>query len=70
MVINFEARFLFGLTISAANVGEKIEARFGRRLQERTGVGDVLPREDNRRLAKSIDDFTNPFRVLTLQRRH
>jgi hypothetical protein len=66
MIIDLEARLFFHAAIRSANVRKKIKLSFGPRLQKRARSDDVLARDDDRRLSESVNDFSDPFRMLTL----
>ncbi len=70
VIIHFKARFFLGPAVDAANIGEKIEAGIGRSFQKPTRSLDAVACDCDRDFTVSVYDLVDPFRVLTLQRRH
>lgn len=66
MVVDFEARIFFNAAIDATNISQKIEPTFRPTLQKSTHGRHLLSWNDDGRLAKSMDDFRNPFRMFML----
>lgn len=66
VIIDLEARFLFGSTIEAANVRQEIEFQARRGLQKGAGRHDVFAGNDDRSFAQRFGYGPDPFRMFTL----
>ena len=70
MIVDFKPRFFFDPAVRAADVRQKIEARFRIGFQKRTRRHDVFARHDDRDLVERINHVGDPLRMFTLERRH
>src|SRR5258708_3379818 len=66
MIVNFKPRFLFGTAIEATQIGEKVKLKTRSGFKKRAHINDVLARDDNCCFAQRLDDFADPFGMLTL----
>ncbi len=66
MIVDFKARFFFRATIKPAKIREKVELETRSGLEESACGHEVFARDDDSCFTQRLNDFTDPFGMLTL----
>src|SRR6185295_5088363 len=70
VIVHLEPRFFLSAAIGTTKIRQEIKPRFRPRFQKAANGSYVLPGHNKRCFSQGFDDFDNPVRVLTLERRH